>query len=226
VPLLEELGAELEELGAGSPEHTATLRDGGTIVIRPIERADADLLARAYERLSEESRRRRFIVTPPRLAEEDLRFLTDVDGTRHDALIALDLDTGELVGEARYVREPGRPDAAEVAAVVLDDWQGRGVATILLTELTNRARTRGLARYRALVEADNRVVLEALTKLGGEPTPTSDGLLELEFDLPAAGLSERLVGALRAAADGQLRLAGKIAGRVARLVPAGSAAEK
>ena len=65
----------------------------------------------------------------------------------------------------------------------------------------------------------------ALAKLGGEPTPTSDGLLELEFDLPAAGLSERLVGALRAAAGGQLRLAGRIAGRVARLVPAGSAPE-
>jgi RimJ/RimL family protein N-acetyltransferase len=218
-PFLEELESGLDELGARAGS-TATLRDGSTIVIRPIQRSDAELLARAYERLSEESRRRRFIVAPPRLTDEDLRYLTDVDGNRHDALVALDPASGDLVGEARYVREPGHPDTAEVAAVVVDDWRGRGVATKLLTDLTNTARERGIARYKAVVEADNKVVLDALGKFGGEPKPAPDGLLELEFELPPAGLSDRLLGTLRAAAGGQLRLVGKIAGRVARLVPA------
>jgi RimJ/RimL family protein N-acetyltransferase/predicted HD phosphohydrolase len=219
VPFLDELASELDELAARVGD-TAILRDGSKIMIRPIQRSDAELLARAYERLSEESRRRRFIVAPPRLSDEDLRYLTDVDGNRHDALVAVDPETGDLVGEARYVREPGHPDTAEVAAVVVDDWRGRGVATKLLTDLTNTARERGIARYKAVVEADNKVVLDALAKLGGEPKPAPDGLLELEFEVPAAGVSERLAGALRAAAGGQLRLVGRIAERVARLVPA------
>jgi RimJ/RimL family protein N-acetyltransferase len=219
IPFLDELEAELDKLGEGA-ERTATLRDGSTIIVRPIQGSDGELLARAYERLSDESRRRRFIVAPPKLTDEDLRYLTGVDGVRHDALVAIDPDTGELVGEARYVREPGHPDTAEVAAVVVDEWRGRGVATTLLTDLTDAARERGIRRYKAVVEADNKVVLDALAKLGGEPKPAPDGLLELEFELPERGLSERLLGALRAAAGGQVRLVGKIAGRVARLVPA------
>jgi GNAT superfamily N-acetyltransferase len=192
------------------------LRDGGIVVVRPIERSDGDLLANAYERLSATSRRLRFLVAPSRLSDEDIRYLTDVDHVRHEALVALDPTAGDLVGEARYVREPGRPDTAEVAALVVDDWQGRGVATILLTDLTRRAREQGLARYKAVVATENRVVLDALAKLGGEPTGSSDGQVELEFDLPAAGLSERLVGALRWAARGRLRLVGAIAGRLRR----------
>ena len=188
------------------------------ILVRPIERSDAQLLGRAYARLSPESRRRRFMVAPARLTDEDLRYLTDVDGVRHDALIALDPGTRELVGEARWVREPGRSDVAEVAAFVVDDWQRRGIATVLLNDLTSRAREQGLSRYKAVVAADNRVVLEALAKLGGERTVASDGQIELEFEVPAAGVSERLLGALRWAARGKLRLVGAIAGRVARLV--------
>jgi RimJ/RimL family protein N-acetyltransferase len=187
-------------------------------MVRPIERSDGQLFAAAYERMSEESRRRRFITAPRRLTEEDLRYLTDIDGRRHDALVALDPATGDLVGEARYVRDPGRSDIAEVAAVVLDDWQGRGIATALLIDLTRRARARGLSRYKAIVSADNQVVLDALAKLGAKPTGASEGQVELEFELPAEGLSERLLGALRWAALGQVRLVGRVADRVARLV--------
>jgi RimJ/RimL family protein N-acetyltransferase len=221
-PFLDELGEELERLGAAgaATERPTQLRDGSTVLIRPIDPSDGDRLARAYERLSPESRRLRFVSTPPALTEEDLRYLTHVDGTRHDALVALDPPTGELVGEARYVREPGRTDTAEVAAVVLEDRRGRGIATALLTDLTNRARERGIRRYKALVAVDNQVVLDALAKLGAKPIGGDDGQVELEFDLPTEDLSERLLGTLRWAAQGQLRLVGRVAGRVARLVSA------
>ena len=217
VPFLDELEAELAEMEAREDEQTIMLRDGGTILVRPIEEVDAPLLADAYERLSEESRRRRFVVAPAHLSREDLRYLTDVDGTRHDALVAIDPETGELVGEARSVREVGRTDTAEVAAFVVDDWQNRGVATALLMELTRRARNRGLTRYKAIVAADHRVVLDALAKLGGDPVDAGDGQVELVFDLPAEGFSDRLAGALRWAAGGQFRLLGEIARRAARL---------
>jgi RimJ/RimL family protein N-acetyltransferase len=216
VPFLAQLETELEQLGANAGT-TIVLRDGGKILVRPIEETDAPLLARAYERSSEESRRRRFVVAPDHLSDQDLRYLTEVDGNRHDALIALDPATGELVGEARYVREVGKADIAEIAALVVDDWQNRGVATVLLTELTLRARARGLSRYKAIVSSDHHVVLEALSKLGGEPVGAGDGQVELEFDIPSEGLSERLAGALRWAAGGQLRLLGQIARRAAKL---------
>ena len=195
-------------------------RDGAPIAIRPITPSDADLLAHAYEQLGDDSRRRRFLAAPARLSPEDLRYLTDVDGQRHDALVAIDPATGELVGEARYVRAPGRRDTAEVAVVVVDSWQSRGIGTALLTELTRRAREHGLLRYTAIVSADNHAVLEALAKVGGETVTPADDQIELELELPAEeGLPDRLVAALGWAARGQIRLLGTIARRMANVSP-------
>jgi GNAT superfamily N-acetyltransferase len=215
--LREEL-LRLEEATAeqSQDERLVELTDGGKVLLRPIAPEDGSLLAAAYERLSGESRRRRFLAAPAKLAPEDLRYLTDVDGRRHHALIALDPVSGELVGEARWVRDQERRDTAEVAAFVIDDWQGRGVGTALLTELTSQARERGLSRYRAIVSADNRQVLVALARLGGTATTADDGQIELEFDFPPEGMSERLLAALSWAAQHQLRLLGAIARRVAR----------
>jgi len=220
LPFVDELEERLGELDdrLDSERQHATLRDGSHVLLRRIAPSDTDALAEMYERLSTRSRERRFISAPPELSPEDLRYLTHVDGRRHDALIALDEATGELVGEARFVREPDRRDTAEVAAVVADDRQGQGMATALLTELTRRARRQGLRRYTAIVSTDNEVVLEALAALGGEPTPAGDGQVTLEFDVPPDGLSERLLAALGWSARGQLRLLGAIARRI---VPAG-----
>src|ERR1700736_4583833 len=123
-----------------SEGHRVSLKDGGEVIIRPIEPEDKERLAQAYQRLSPESRRRRFLAAPARLTEEDLRYLSEVDHRRHEAMAAFDPDTGDLVGVARYVRVPGDPETGEVAAAVIDDWQGRGGGTQLLSALTNRAR--------------------------------------------------------------------------------------
>ena len=196
-------------------EFAVTLRDGSQVLIRPICASDKPLVAAAYDRLSPESRRRRFLVAPSRLSDEDLRYLTEVDHRRHEALIALDAETGEAVGDARYVRLPGDREAAEVATVVADGWHGRGLATALLTELTDRARANGLSRYTAVVSADNRVVLDALEGLGARRTGTGGDEVELEIELPSEELPGRLRGALRWAAEGQLRLLGGLASRIA-----------
>jgi RimJ/RimL family protein N-acetyltransferase len=224
LPFLDELHDELAKAGAPPPgvaheQRMVNTRDGAPIAIRPITPSDAELLAHAYEQLGDDSRRRRFLAAPARLSAEDLRYLTDVDGQRHDALVAIDPATGGLVGEARFVREPGRRDTAEVAVVVVDAWQGRGVGTALLTELTKRAREHGLRRYKAIVSADNHAVLEALAKLGGEATNSADDQIELELDFPSEGLPERLVATLGWAARGQIRLLGTIARRMANVSP-------
>ncbi len=177
--------------------------------IRPIEPADGDLVRTFYGELSDRSRRLRYLVPAAELSDEDLAYFTDVDHRRHEAVIALD-DAGRMIGVARYVRTPGRPESAEVAVVVVDDRQGEGIGTTLLDELTKRARENGIARYTALVSRDNDVVLGAIERAGAERTSASDDGDEIEFAFavppPGEGVGERLRAALRGVAVALRRL--------------------
>jgi RimJ/RimL family protein N-acetyltransferase len=166
--------------------------DGSSVLIRPITGDDRELLARMFERLSLDSRRARFRGRDDVLTEEDLDYLTDVDEYRHDALVAIDSATQEAVGVARYVRLPGRCELAEVAVEVVDDWQRRGVATVLLVELTARARAAGVTEYTALVSPDNEVMLGVLERLGAEFIRDGDDGSEYSIDLASDAVAERL----------------------------------
>ena len=115
------------------------LRDGSRVRIRQCRRTDRDLLVRGFERLSPESRYRRFLTPMHELDQKTLRYLTDLDHRDHEAMFALD-ESGEGVGVARYVRSAVRPDTAEVAVAVVDAWQGRGLGTLLLQAISVRAR--------------------------------------------------------------------------------------
>ena len=134
------------------------------MVIRPIEPEDREALAEGFERLSPESRYRRFFAPVAHLSERDLDLLTRVDHHDHEALVALVPATGEGIGVARYVRTGA--DVAEPAIVVLDDWQGRGVGTRLLDALVERARDEGVRRFEALVLAYNAEAIHLLSSLG------------------------------------------------------------
>ena len=185
---------------------TVTLRDRSEVLVRPVGPGDEPLLADGYRRLSPESRRRRFLRPTDELSEEDLWFLTHIDHQRHDALMALDPASGRAVGVARHVQVPGDRETAEAAVAVVDDWQGRGIATMLLTRLADRARAAGLHRYTAVVSAENEPVIDALDRAGAERTGESGGEIEFVFELPSDGLGDRLAEALRAAAGGRLWL--------------------
>jgi RimJ/RimL family protein N-acetyltransferase len=198
------------------PEATATsiqLRDGTEIAIRPIESGDKELLLDAFKRLSPDSRRRRYLTPATELTPEDLAYLTEIDHRRHEAVIALD-DDGRCIGVARYVRVPGDGEVAEVAAEVVDDWHNRGVASALLADLSRRAIDNGIRQFRAYVSSDNRVVLDALGRAGAERTGVDSGEVEFMVEVPQDGLGDRLRGALRAAASGQLELAARMARRL------------
>jgi RimJ/RimL family protein N-acetyltransferase len=200
----------------GATATRVQLRDGTSIAVRPIERDDKPLLREQFERMSPESRRRRYLTPATELTPEDLAYLTEVDHRRHEAVIALDED-GHCVGVARYVQVPGERDTAELAAEVVDDWQGHGVATALLGDLSERALENGIRQFRAYVSTDNRVVLDALGRVGAERTGGESGEIEFSVDVPRDGLGDRLGGALRAAATGQLRLAARAARRLGLL---------
>jgi GNAT superfamily N-acetyltransferase len=180
----------------------ATLRDGSRVEVRPVKRSDAELLLRGFERLSEESRYRRFLCSMPELSESMVRYLTNVDHHDHEAVVALDPATGEGVGVARYVRDPDRPERAEAAVTVIDDWQGRGLGTLLLELLAVRAREEGLRRFTALMLASNDEMMELLENLG--PVRVIDreaGTVEVEAPLPAGGLSAELRHLLKLTAE-------------------------
>jgi GNAT superfamily N-acetyltransferase len=111
------------------------LADGAEVVIRALQREDRAGLKAAMARLSDESRYLRFATAKPRLSERELDHLVDVDHHGHEALVAIDAATGEGVAVVRYVRLNGEPGAAEVAATVIDDWQGRGLGGAMLARL-------------------------------------------------------------------------------------------
>jgi GNAT superfamily N-acetyltransferase len=170
--------------------------------VRPIEPGDKARLLEGFERLSEKSRYRRFLAPTPELSESMLRYLTEVDHRDHEALVALEEATGQGIGVARYVRQEDRPDVAEAAVTVADDWHRRGAGTLLLELLAARAREEGIERFSALVLASNREMLELLEALG--PVRVVDreaGTVEVEALLPADGLPPELRKLLRLSAQ-------------------------
>ena len=165
--------------GAGQ----ARLRDGSSVVIRPIEPDDRELLRAGFDRLSEQSRYMRFQAPMASLSDHQLAYLTDVDHHDHEALLAIDPDDPEeVVGVARFVRV--NDTVAECAVVVADDWQERGVATQLLDRLVERAREEGIERFTALVLAQNAEALRLLERLGETEQRRSGSQVELEIELP------------------------------------------
>jgi RimJ/RimL family protein N-acetyltransferase len=163
---------------------------GSEIVVRPIREKDAPGLARAHARLSPWSRQMRFLNPMPKLSSAQLRYLTEVDHRDHEALVAIERGSGAIVGVARYVRLQDHPDVAELAAAVIDEWQGRGVGRTLVHALVDRARKNGVERFSAVVSSENEAVNGWLKRVGA--TPRRDRL-ELDYEFPIASLARSQV---------------------------------
>lgn len=116
--------------------------------------------------LSDESRYQRFLAPVSRLSDAQISYFVDVDHHDHEALVAVDPGSGEGIAVARYIRLPEDPEVAEIAAVVLDSWQGVGLGTLLCRRLADRARDEGIRYMSALVLADNDAMLDMLGRLG------------------------------------------------------------
>jgi len=133
-----------------------TLPSGSRVLIRPIAADDKDKLARGLRQLSDESIRKRFLAAKPRFTRAELRYLTEVDGINHIALVAvLEDDPDQLVGVARCVRLPDRVATAEMAIVVGDPWQNQGLGRAMATALADAALAAGIRRFAATMLGDN-----------------------------------------------------------------------
>lgn len=143
------------------------LRTGDTVWIRPVRSTDAAELQRAFALLSETSRYRRFMTGTPRLTDSQAAYFTEVDHLDHEAYVVHAPDDATyIIGVARFIRYPSAPDEAELAITVADSWHGRGLGTVLVRTLSERALDVGVTRFRAEMMADNEAILRLLRSAG------------------------------------------------------------
>ncbi|MBT3154134.1 GNAT family N-acetyltransferase [Streptomyces sp. CHD11] len=187
-------------------EADVVLRDGGTARIRPITVDDAERLVSFYEQVSDESKYYRFFAPYPRLSAKDVHRFTHHDFVDRVGLAAT--IGGEFIATVRYDRigadgtpatsrpapaasdgardepAPPVPDEAEVAFLVQDAHQGRGVASALLEHIGAVARERGIRRFAAEVLPANNKMIKVFRDAGyTQKRSFEDGVVRLEFDL-------------------------------------------
>ncbi|MFF5187858.1 GNAT family N-acetyltransferase [Streptomyces sp. NPDC000345] len=170
-------------------EADVVLRDGGTARIRPITVDDAERLVSFYEQVSDESKYYRFFAPYPRLSAKDVHRFTHHDFVDRVGLAAT--VGGEFIATVRYDRigadgmaASAPADEAEVAFLVQDAHQGRGVASALLEHIAAVARERGIRRFAAEVLPANTKMIKVFTDAGyTQQRSFEDGVVRLEFDL-------------------------------------------
>jgi RimJ/RimL family protein N-acetyltransferase len=157
------------------------------VAIRPIRPDDRRRLERSRDRFSDETMRRRFLSPKPRLTSTELRYLTEVDGEDHYAVVATPVDDLDaIVAVARFVRAVDDPATAEAAIIVADEYQGRGLGKRLAVQLADAGRDRGVERFRASMLSDNRAALALMRTLSERlDSHYADGYREVVTELAA-----------------------------------------
>ncbi len=169
--------------------------DGIPVVVRPERPDDKALLLDGFRRLSDESRIRRFMAPIKELSEEQLRYLTEIDYVDHFAWAAVLADRPDVgIGVGRYIRLEAEPDVAEIAITVVDEYQGRGLGTLLLGMLAGTAQMAGIRRFRAFVLEDNAVMRTLLSDLGVEARHDAPGVLAMDVPLDPERLPDSPAG--------------------------------
>jgi len=173
------------DLPAGYPQEyrrLVTLRDGRSVLIRPVLPSDAPALAESIESADADTLRRRFLGGRLQVTPELLDFLTTVDYTSRFALVAVEPASQRGVAIARY--EPAEQDgAADVAIAVIPGWRGAGLASELLHVLARAASERGIHTFTGMYLADNSPVA-ALITAADEPATRATSRGITEFSVP------------------------------------------
>lgn len=153
--------------------------------MRTVTVADRDRLVAGFDRLSAESRYRRFLGPKPSLSGNELTYLTDIDHRTHAAFAAVDERDGSFLGIARYAVSPGEPESttADISVVVLDEWQGRGIGTLLAVVAVRAAALNGMHMLTATTFGENRPARALLRLLDFRTVSIGGGLVGLELEL-------------------------------------------
>lgn len=183
------MGAEAPEYRYGeSYQETVTLTDGQRVRIRPIRPSDKEMLLDGFERLSADSRYARFMTSKSSLSDRELRYLTEVDGIDHFAILASRphlVSSDESVGSARFVRLQDQSDTAEPAVTIVDAYQGKGLGALLLQRLLDAAWERDIRWFRSELLAGNVGMKRLVESLSPEVkfSPSGDGCMIATFPI-------------------------------------------
>jgi RimJ/RimL family protein N-acetyltransferase len=153
------------------------------VELRPLEREDRPALVTAAARLSGRTLYLRFASPKPRLTERDLDWVTAVEHHAHEALLAIDPGTRRWIGVARYAELLDEPGVVDVAVIIDDAFQGRGLGSVLLARLIARAREQGHHTARASVLAENVRALALVRRMGFRSRASAGIVRELQLDL-------------------------------------------
>jgi GNAT superfamily N-acetyltransferase len=187
---------------AGTAEHLL-VSDGSEVLVRAVRPEDKPLFVIGWSHLSTESVYRRFLQSRDGLSVDELAFFTEIDHVDHEAIGAVDGETRQGVGVARYVRDRERPHMAEAAVTVIDSWQGRGLGGKLLRRLCARAAENRIRVFSASLLATNDAMLTLFDRLGEVTVTRRDGpVIEIDVDLPVE--LDTLEHTLREAAAGHI----------------------
>lgn len=160
---------------AGAAEHWL-LAGGREVRLRPIAATDAAAEQAFFSALSLDSRHKRFHVGLRELSPGLLKLLTEVDQRQHVAWVIEALEPGHpVIADARYVHEISRPERAEFALAVADDWQGRGLGRRLIAHLAAHAGRHGVRQLYGDILADNRRMLALMREFGAQLQTHPDG---------------------------------------------------
>jgi RimJ/RimL family protein N-acetyltransferase len=170
----------------GADGELVTLRDGSRALVRPIRPEDRWRIAEGLKLLSTRTKYLRFHADIEAFTEEQLTYLTEVDHRDHEAWVAIAADDPDApgLGVARYVRLESDPTVAEAAVTVVDEFQGRGIGTILLRRLAASAIENGIRTFRNYVLAENEAMLEVFDLIGAARQEIEPGLLQVDVALP------------------------------------------
>ncbi|MGH3333598.1 MAG: GNAT family N-acetyltransferase, partial [Nocardioidaceae bacterium] len=172
-------------------EADVLLRDGHAAHLRPISSDDEDLLVEFYEQVSAESKYMRFFAPMPKLSERDVKRFTHVD---HRDRVAFVLTVAKkIIAVGRFDRIPGPEDKgteAEVAFLVQDAHQGRGIAQLLLEHLAQAGRERGVEKFIAEVLPENQRMIQIFREAGYHVAGGfEDGVMRFEFPISSTDTS-------------------------------------
>jgi RimJ/RimL family protein N-acetyltransferase len=159
------------------------MRDGTVLFLRPVLPGDNERLVHGPVQFSSETLYRRFQSTrtpTPRL----MSYLFEVDYVDHFVWVLTDGAAGPVVADARFVREEGRPGVAEVAFIVGDDYQGRGIGSFLMDALAVAAHGDGVRQFTARVLADNYAMRAILNRYGARWHRDDLGVVTTVIDVP------------------------------------------
>lgn len=143
-----------------------TLKGGERVRLRTVRPTDKQMMVDALERLSPESRYRRFFTAKTRLTAGELRYLTEFDGIHHYAIGAGPLDGSAGYGVARLVALKDEPTTAELAVLIADELQGQGLGSLMMRRLLEAACERGIRRVYTEVLANNKPMKRLMEHLG------------------------------------------------------------